>query len=59
MLNDLLEKRVIQLPELKMLEEVGRTPDPKYCRYQRLLSQPLENASHLKGVSYGLSKMGQ
>jgi len=32
MLDDLLEKGVIQLPEQKRPEEVGRTGDPKYYR---------------------------
>jgi len=48
MLNDLLKKRIIQLPEPKRLEEVGRTTDPKYCRYHRMVSHPLEKCSRLK-----------
>ena len=35
-LDDLLEKGVIQLPEPKMSEKVGRIADPKYCRYHRM-----------------------
>jgi len=42
MLDDLLEKGVIQLPEPKRPEEVGRIADPKYCRYHRMVSHPLE-----------------
>jgi len=41
MLDDLLEKGVIQLPEPKRAKEVGRTTDPKYCRYQRMVSHPV------------------
>ena len=36
MLDDLLEKGVIQLLEPKRPEEVGRTTDPKHCRYHRM-----------------------
>ena len=31
MLEDLLEKNVITLPECKRQEEIGGTNDPKYC----------------------------
>ncbi|KAM1593549.1 hypothetical protein ACFX10_000055 [Malus domestica] len=33
MLDDLLEKKVIELPECKPLEEMNRVNDPKYCKY--------------------------
>ncbi|KAH7861560.1 hypothetical protein Vadar_027729 [Vaccinium darrowii] len=36
MLEDLLEKKVIQLPECKRPEEIGRVNDPKYCQYHRI-----------------------
>jgi len=42
MLNDLLEKGVIQLLEPRRPEEVGRTANPKYCHYHRMVSHPLE-----------------
>lgn len=42
MLDDLLEKDVIELPEPKCLEKAGRTVDPKYCQYHRIVSHPLE-----------------
>ena len=48
MLDDLLEKGVIQLQEKKRLEEVGRTTDPKYCRYHRVVSHPLEKYIRIK-----------
>jgi len=59
MLDDLLEKGVIQLLEPKRLGEVRRTTDPEYYRYHRMVSHPLKNASHLKRVSHGLPKMGE
>jgi len=48
MLDDLLEKGVIELPEPKRPEEVGRTADPKYCQYYRIVSHPLERCITLK-----------
>uniref|UniRef100_A0A2N9I0X6 Uncharacterized protein n=1 Tax=Fagus sylvatica TaxID=28930 RepID=A0A2N9I0X6_FAGSY len=37
MLEDLLEKEIIKLPECKRPEEMGRTNDPKYCKYHRVI----------------------
>jgi len=48
MLDDLLEKRIIQLPEPKSIEDVGRTDDPKQYRYHRMVSHPLEKSVTLK-----------
>jgi hypothetical protein len=42
MLEDLLEKKVIQLPECKRPEEMGRMNDPRYCHYRRIVSHPIE-----------------
>ena len=47
-LDDLLEKGVIQLSNPKHLEEVGRTTDPKYCPYHRVVGHPLEKCIPLK-----------
>jgi len=41
MLDDLLEKGIIQLPELKLPEEAGRTIDPKYFPYHMVIGHPL------------------
>ena len=48
MLDDLLEKGVIQLPKLKRPEDVRRTSDPKYCCYHRMVSHSLEKCVTLK-----------
>ena len=48
MLDDLFEKGFIQLPESKRPEEVGRTDDPKYCHFHRMVSHPLEKCVMLK-----------
>jgi len=47
-LSDLLEKGAIQLLELKRTEDVGMTIDPKYCRFHRMVSHPLEKCITLK-----------
>ncbi|KAM1079611.1 hypothetical protein ACFX2B_014157 [Malus domestica] len=41
MLDDLLEKKVIELPECKWSEEMNRINDPKYCKYHRIVSHPV------------------
>ena len=48
MLDDLLEKRVIQLSESKRPKDIRRTTDPKYCRYHRMVSHPLKKCVTLK-----------
>ena len=48
MLDDLLENGIIELPIPKRPEEAGRTIDPKYCRYHRVISHPLEKRITLK-----------
>ena len=48
MLDNLLEKSVIESPEPKYPKEVRRTADPKYCRYHRIVNHPLEKCVTLK-----------
>jgi len=48
MLDDLLKKGVIQLPEPKRPEDVGRTVEPKYCCYHRMVSHHLEKCITMK-----------
>ena len=57
-LDDLLEKGIIELPPSKHLEEAGKTNDPKYCRYHRVISHPLEKCITLKGPIMQLVKDG-
>ena len=40
--DELLELKLIDLPEMKRPDEVGKTDDPNYCKYHRLVSHPLE-----------------
>ena len=48
MLDDLLEKGIIELPPSKRPKEVGKENDPKYCWYHRVISHPLERCITLK-----------
>ena len=59
MLDDLLQKRVIQLLEPKRPEEVGWTANPKYCRYHRIVSHPLQKCITIKERIMQLAKQGR
>ncbi|XP_055830887.1 uncharacterized protein LOC129899915 [Solanum dulcamara] len=40
--DELLELKLIELPKMKQPDKVGKTNDPNYCKYHRLVSHPLE-----------------
>ncbi|XP_059316492.1 uncharacterized protein LOC132067311 [Lycium ferocissimum] len=40
--DELLELKLIELPEMKRPNEAGRTNDPNYCKYHRLVGHPFE-----------------
>ncbi|KAA0031754.1 ty3-gypsy retrotransposon protein [Cucumis melo var. makuwa] len=48
MLDQLLEKQLIQLLECKRPAEMGRVNDPNYCKYHRVISHPVEKCFVLK-----------
>ncbi|KAA0034814.1 ty3-gypsy retrotransposon protein [Cucumis melo var. makuwa] len=48
MLDQLLEKQLIRLPECKQPAEMGRVNDPNYCKYHRVISHPVEKCFVLK-----------
>ncbi|KAA0055891.1 uncharacterized protein E6C27_scaffold438G00090 [Cucumis melo var. makuwa] len=48
MLDQLLEKQLIQLPKCKRPAEMGRVNDPNYCKYHRVISHPVEKCFVLK-----------
>ena len=58
-LVDLLEKNVIKLLEYKCLKEMGRTNDPKYCIYHRVISHLVEKCFVLKDLILRLAKEGK
>ena len=59
MLDDLLEKNMIKLPECKRPEEMGHTNDPKYCKYHRVVSHLVEKCFVLKDIIIRLAKEGK
>ena len=48
MLEQLLEKQLIQLPECKRPAKMGRVKDPNYCKYHRVISHSVEKCFVLK-----------
>ncbi|KAM1444030.1 hypothetical protein ACFX2I_040231 [Malus domestica] len=56
MLDDLLEKKVIELPKCKRPEEMNRANDPKYCKYYRIVSHPVGKCFVLKELIMKLAQ---
>ncbi|KAH7852825.1 hypothetical protein Vadar_029728 [Vaccinium darrowii] len=56
MLEDLLEKNVIQLPECKRPEEMRKVHDPRYYHYHRIVSHPTEKCFVLKDLIADLAR---
>ncbi|KAM1790568.1 hypothetical protein TB2_034043 [Malus domestica] len=50
MLKDLLDKKVIDLPECRQPEEMNRTDSPRYCKFHRFTSNPTEKCFVLKDL---------
>ena len=48
MLEQLLEKKLIELPEPKRPNEKDKVNDPKFCKYHRIISHPTEKCFILK-----------
>ena len=59
MLENLLEKNVIKLQECKCPKEMGRTNNPKYCVYHRVVSYPMEKCFVLKDLILRLANEGK
>ncbi|KAA0061113.1 ty3-gypsy retrotransposon protein [Cucumis melo var. makuwa] len=56
MLEQLLEKQLIQLPECKRSEQAGNVDDPNYCKYHRVISHPVEKYFVLKELILRLAR---
>lgn len=41
--DDLIKKKLIDLPQMKRPEEVGRINNPKYYKYHWLAGHPIQN----------------
>ena len=58
MLKDLLDKKVIDLPECKRPEDINRTDSPRYCKFHRFISHPTEKCFVLKDLIMKLAQKG-
>lgn len=59
MSNHLLQLQLIELSEMKRLEEASQTNDPKYCKYHRLISHRIERCFMLKDKIMELAYQGK
>ncbi|XP_020410515.1 uncharacterized protein LOC109946596 [Prunus persica] len=59
MLEDLLEKKVIELSECKRPEEMNRVNDHKFYKYHRIVSHPVEKCFVLKELIMNLARQGR
>lgn len=55
-LDQLLEQKIIELPAPKRPEEVGKVDHPKYCKFHRIISHPVEKCFVLKDLIVRLDK---
>ncbi|KAM1111747.1 hypothetical protein ACFX2B_044082 [Malus domestica] len=58
MLEDLLEKKVIGLPECRRPKEMNHTDSPRYCKFHRFISHPTEKCFVLKDLIMKLAQKG-
>ncbi|KAM1553501.1 hypothetical protein EV2_006491 [Malus domestica] len=58
MLDDLLDKKVISLPECRRPEEMNRTDSPRYCKFHRFINHPTEKCFMLKDLIMKLAQKG-
>ncbi|XP_009783263.1 uncharacterized protein [Nicotiana sylvestris] len=58
-LDELLDKKVIDLPESKRPEEIDKVGDPKYCKFHRVISHPTEKCFILKEKIMALVSEGK
>ncbi|KAA0042867.1 ty3-gypsy retrotransposon protein [Cucumis melo var. makuwa] len=56
MLEQLIEKQLIQLLECKRPEQAGKVDDPNYCKYHRIISHPVEKCFVLKELILKLAR---
>jgi len=49
MLDKLLEKGHVELTESRRPKEIGRTNNPKYCKYYRIIGHPTEKYKAFRG----------
>jgi len=57
--EELLELKLIELPEMKRPDETGKTNDPNYCKYHRLIGHPIEKCFVFKEKVMDLAAEGK
>ncbi|PIN10178.1 hypothetical protein CDL12_17234 [Handroanthus impetiginosus] len=57
--DELLARKLIELPQPKRPEKVEKTDDPKYCKYHRVVSYPIEKCFVFKDKIMALAKEGK
>ncbi|KAL0300105.1 UNVERIFIED_CONTAM: hypothetical protein Scaly_3059300 [Sesamum calycinum] len=57
--DDLLEANLIDLPEMKQIEEAKRKDDPKYCKYHRLVGHAIQDCFVFKNKVMQLARQGK
>ena len=55
-LKQLLKLKLIELPKCKQPEEIGKVDDPNYCKYHRIISNPIQKCFVLKEIIMKLAK---
>ncbi|KAM1063519.1 hypothetical protein ACFX2A_028267 [Malus domestica] len=58
MLDNLLDKKVIGLPECRWPEEMNRIDSPRYCKFHRFISHPTKKCFVLKDLIMKLAQKG-
>ena len=58
MLDKLLEKWLVELPESRGPEEIGRTNDPNYCKYHRIVGHPIKKCKAFRRQVLQLANEG-
>ncbi|KAM2634942.1 hypothetical protein EV1_025357 [Malus domestica] len=58
-LDDLLEKKVIELAECKRPEEMNRINDPKYCKYHHIVVHHVGKCFIVKKLIMKLAQQGR
>ena len=56
MLEQMLEKQLIQLPECKRPKQAEKVDDPNYCKYHRVISHPVGKCFVLKELIIKLAR---
>ncbi|KAL0409584.1 UNVERIFIED_CONTAM: hypothetical protein Sradi_1892800 [Sesamum radiatum] len=57
--DDLLNGNLIELPETKRHEEAGKTDNPKYYKYHRLVGHPFHDCFIFKDKVMRLARQGK